>query len=355
MKTGRSVHIFAPNTYDSKVSSSLVYEYYKMYSPEVCNFYARSVSNIDDIMTDYNICDNDIVVIIGYAIENMRSLVDIEKMFYKLHGIHIIYITNNELLYDAMMQDDNFDFVKDLSADFSYVIDRHHSLTYLTYMYFAKLTCSEPITDDIIPKNIMYIEQAITNAPNCDQDMIEDFICGINSYNYSLKNAIRDSLNHNGRLNIYENSYEVRHAINKFINRAIKSGKIVRTYLKNITSEIESVFSYKFEIYDETKYITYDCIALSFPGNYTIIMELLKKYDVVFTYRRNENTKMWEYYIFSLDENEDVDCGYIASAFKGYGEKTRGVFTSKKNIFDKFSWMEISQNAFGKIKVYYYK
>lgn len=348
----KTVHIYAPNTYDSKLSSALAYEYFKKYRDDVDKYYAHTIITDTDEITK-EVKDDDIVVIIGYSFMAMRSLSYIRQLIGPGH--EIIFINNNEIVYDIIMHDD-------LSIDngtydiyLNYKIDDKHSLSYLTYTYFAGLIHSSPITDDMIPENIILLERALTNDARSNQDMLEEYICGLNSNNYSLKNAVRAALNHNGKLDIYQNSEDEIIAIDKFITRTIRSGKIVRQYIINMVEEIERKWAYRFNIYDNLKCSTYNCIAISCPSNYTVVMELLKRHDIVITYRKNQESGLWEYFMFSSDIDLTIDCGYIAKILNGTGTKTRGVFTSKKCIFDKYSWISIDENIFGKPKAVFYK
>lgn len=343
----KTVHIYAPTTYDSKLSSALAYEYFKKYRNDVDDYHARSIkTDTDEIIKD--IKDNDVVVIIGYSFMAMRSLSYIRQLIGPGH--EVIFINNNEIVYDMIMHDDVS--IEDGTYDigFKYKIDTKHSLSYLTYVHFASLLHRE----FSIPENIMLLERALTNDAKSNQDMLEEYICGLNSNKYSLKNAVRAALNHNGNLDIYRNSEDENVAIDKFITRTIRSGKIVRQYIINMVEELEHKWAYKFNIYDNLKCLTYYCIALSCPSNYTVVMELLKRYDIVVTYRKNQESGLWEYFMFS-SEMGSTDCGYIAMVLNGAGTKTRGVFTSKKCIFDKYKWISIDESIFGKPKAVFYK
>ena len=275
-KKNKALHVWYIDTIDSKIASSIVYEYFNRYVSDV-NIYKFHKYDKNDTI-DFSILKNfkDIAVFIGLDILYNDML---------LHNLIENVICENKVLwidtYDHQKVINNLSL--DLFKDVNFIGSEDRSLSYKTYEFFRNILLENNIIkNEEIPESILSIDAyyRFEQYDSCHIDEHkENFIYGLFTENFTAKNFFRER------------------------GKAIKD--IANTYLINKIYKSKTIFY----IYDEINEVEYKCYACNSHLNIKYFIDSMKNEDILLTYYKDGNK--WKYSMTA--KNNYIDIKYYTN------------------------------------------
>lgn len=303
-KKNKALHVWYVDTIDSKVASSIVYEYFNNYVSSI-NIYKFHKYNINDNI-DFNIVkDNDTVVFVGLDILYNDIL---------LHNLITDLVDRNKIIW--IDRYDHSKVINNISLDLFKYMDfigsEENSLSYKTYEFFRNILInSDRIHENsIIPGSIFSIDTYYKfEYYDAHLDEIkEDFVYGLFTENFTAKNFFRNIYNN---LDIFKSSRDSEKIEEEYINRVAEKGKkiknIANKYLVNKAYRSKNVFY----IDDQINEVEYKCFACNSPLHIEYFIDIMKDEDILLTYYKDGDK--WKYSMIS--KNNTIDTKYYADIF----------------------------------------
>lgn len=302
-KKNKALHVWYIDTIDSKIASSIVYEYFNRYVSDV-NIYKFHKYDKNDTI-DFSILKNfkDIAVFIGLDILYNDML---------LHNLIENVICENKVLwidtYDHQKVINNLSL--DLFKDVNFIGSEDRSLSYKTYEFFRNILLENNIIkNEEIPESILSIDAyyRFEQYDSCHIDEHkENFIYGLFTENFTAKNFFRNIYSD---LDIFKSSRDNEQIEENYINKISERGKAIKdianTYLINKIYKSKTIFY----IYDEINEVEYKCYACNSHLNIKYFIDSMKNEDILLTYYKDGNK--WKYSMTA--KNNYIDIKYYTN------------------------------------------
>lgn len=317
----KTLHVWYINSIDSKVASSVVYEYTYNYLKPINVLFHKY--NINNYINFDNIKDNDTLIFIGTnmlydtkLLNNIKSLISNKKcnvLWFDKYNINTIKYNIDAELYKNII----------------YVSSEKKSLSYNVYNYFKYTLINNNIinkNDAILPRIIYYINTYTVfdyYESSLNDNKKENLIYGLYAENFTAKNFFRNLYNNNFKnVNIFTLDGYNKDIEQNYIDKVAEKGKEIKEIANKYL--INKIYKLKSDIYinDKINKVNYKCSLCNTSIDIKYFINNIKDEDILLTYYKYGNK--WKYSMISLKDTVNVN--YYAELL------TDKCIVSKRNI-----------------------
>lgn len=303
----KALHVFYKKNIDSKIASSVIYEYFYKYRKDVDMYKFHYIDELNNNIDINNINKKDVIAFVGLNILTNHYLID---------NIIILADNNNEIYwieeYDPLIKlfnNDRHNINKIINMNnINIISDPDFSLSYNVYNYFKTIIKNEEIKT--IPMTLYMLNEFI-KVYNPPQETYE-FIFGLYCTNFSAKNFFKNIFNGSKLADIFEYSKSTSKIEHEYIKKIENIGKDMYSNFKKINNK-EKLKHRGFEafiidiVYDKC----YSCYIINCADPSVISKNITSEYDFTCTFIKLANGK-WKH---TFKTNIDcIDIDFIANA-----------------------------------------
>lgn len=301
----KALHVFYTENTDSKIASSVVYEYFYKYRKDIG---MHKFHRVDEDCTNIDISSinkKDTVVLIGLNVLNRDNL---------MYDIIDLVDTNNELYwierYDPFVNLFSI-CCRDISkmSNVNIIFDPELALSYNTYKYFKTLTQGEENNKD--PMTLDMINEFIGDY-NPSQETRE-FMYGLYCIDFSAKNFFKNIFNGSKLADIFEYSPFTSKIEHEYLQKIQSIGKNMYSRIKKIDNKEKLKYrGFEAFIIDAVHNKCHSCYVINCADPDIITKNIISRYDFTCTFIKLANGE-WEH-TFRITDTDYIDLDFIASA-----------------------------------------